>query len=137
MSAFDRHEKSKLHRSALQLIPNQRNQTPRTVTQTENGSNERKQSTFGKIFTSRRFPGYQYLAIRGKEEATSNLAMLLQEQMEDVAELKQWLKQKKKSRFLSPPKTNKILNNFSSGVLTKLQQDIQKAKYYTTVLDET
>ena len=65
-----------------------------------------------KIFTSLRFLGCQGLAIRGKEEATSNLAMLLQERMEDAAELKQWLKQKKKIKYLSPAITNEILNGF-------------------------
>ena len=49
--------------------------------------------------------------------------MLLQEQMEDVAELKQWLKKKKKVKYLSPAIANELLNDFSPGVLTKLQQD--------------
>ena len=43
-----------------------------------------------KIFTSSRLLG-QGLAMRGKEEVTSNLAMLLQVRMEDVTELKQCL----------------------------------------------
>ena len=47
--------------------------------------------------------------------------MLLQEQMDDVAHIKPWLKQKEKTKFLSLAITNEILNNFSSGVLTKLQ----------------
>ena len=71
-----------------------------------------------------------------KEEATSNLAILLQEQMEDVVELKQWLKRKKKIKYLSPAMTNDVLNDFRRGVLTKLQQDIQKAKYYAIILDK-
>ena len=90
--AFDHHKKSELHRSALQPIPNQRNQNVLKL------SHKRKMEvmkenrvTLEKIFTSLKFLGCQGLAIRGKEEATSNLAMLLQERMEDVAELKQWL----------------------------------------------
>ena len=59
-----------------------------------------------KIITSLRFRGCQDLAIRGKEEATSNLAMLLQERMEDLTELKQCRKQKIKC--LSPAITNEI-----------------------------
>ena len=60
--------------------------------------------------------------------------MLLQEQK---AELKQRLKRKEKIKYLSPAITNEILNDFSSGVLTKLQPDIQTSKYYDIVLDET
>ena len=33
--------------------------------------------------------------------------------------------------------TDEILNDFSCGVLPKLQHDIQKAKYYAIFLDET
>ena len=36
---------------------------------------------------------------RAKEEATFNLAMLLQEQMEDVAELKHLFKRKEKIKY--------------------------------------
>ena len=99
LSAFDRHKKSDLHRFALLLILNQRNETvfeARAVTQAENGCNERKQRSFRKFFTSLRFLGCQGLAIRGKEKATYNLAMLLLELMEHEAKLKQWRKQKKK-----------------------------------------
>ena len=96
LSAFDRHEKSELHRSSLKLPPNQRIQT---VTQTENGNNKRKQSSFGKNFISLRFLGCQGLAIREKEEDTSNPAMLLQERKEDVAELKEWPIRKDKFLF--------------------------------------
>ena len=48
-----------------------------------------------------------------------------------------WQSYSKMIKYLSPAITNKILNDFSSGVLTKLQQDIQKAKYYTFILDKT
>ena len=86
----DRHEKPDLHRFALLLILNQRNKTvfeARAVTQAENGCNERKQRSFRKFFTSLRFLGCQGLAVRGKKEATYNLAILLLEQMEDEAKL--------------------------------------------------
>ena len=63
--------------------------------------------------------------------------MLLQEEMDDVAHLKPWLKQKQKIKFLFLAITNEIFNDFSSGVLTKLQQDSQKAKYYAIILEET
>ena len=88
-----------------------------------------------KIFTSLRFFGGQDLAIRGKEEATSNL--LLQEQMKTVAELNQWLQRKEKIKNFSPALTNEILNDFSRGVSTTLQQDFQNPKYYAIILDET
>ena len=40
-------------------------------------------------------------------------------------------------KYLSPAITNEILYDFGRGVLTKLQQNIQKAKYYANILDET
>ena len=40
-------------------------------------------------------------------------------------------------KYLSPAIANELLNDFSPGVLTKLQQDNQKAKYYAITSDET
>ena len=70
-----------------------------------------------KIFHSLRFLGCQGLAIRGKEEATYNLEMLLQERMEDVAELKQYLKLKEKIKYFPFEITNEILNDLNYDVL--------------------
>ena len=106
LSAFDRHEKSVLHRSALQLIPKKRKETILEL------SHKRKIEVMKEnrvaLEKSLRFLGCQGLAIRGKEVAGSNLAMLLQERMEDVVELKQWLKRKGKIKYLSPAITNEI-----------------------------
>ena len=80
MAALDRHEKSKLLCSSLQLIPNQRNET--VLEQSHKRKMEvmkENRVAFVKIFTSLRFLGCRGLAIKGKEEATSNFAMLLQE----------------------------------------------------------
>ena len=46
--------------------------------------------------------------------------MLLQEQMEDVGKLKQWLKRKEKIKYLSPAITNEILYDFSRDLTTLL-----------------
>ena len=95
--AFHRHKKSELHRAALQLMPSQRNETvPQLSHKRKMEVMKENRVALEKIFTSLRFLRCQGLAIRGKEEATSNLAMLLQERMEDVAELKQWLKRNEK-----------------------------------------
>ena len=56
--------------------------------------------------------------------------MLLKELMEDAAKLKQLLKRKEKLKYLSTAITNEVLNDFSHSVLTRLQQDIWKAKYF-------
>ena len=117
MSAYNRQEKSELHQSALQLIPKQRNETVLELSHKQKTKvMKEKREALEKIFTSLRFLGCQGLTIRGKEEATSNLAMLLQERMEDVAELKQCLKRKEKIKYISPALTNEILNDFSRDV---------------------
>ena len=90
IAAFDRHEMSELHRSAFQLISSKETVLELSRKQKMEVMKENRVA-LEEIFTSLRFLGCQGLAIQKKEEATSNLAMLLEERMEDEAELKQWL----------------------------------------------
>ena len=53
-----------------------------------------------------------------------------------MAAIKQRVKRKKLIKYSTSAITNEILNDFSRGVLTKLQQNIQKAKYYAIILEE-
>ena len=96
LSAFDCHEISELHRSALQVIRNQTNKTVLELSHKRKIKVMKENRVAFKKFSPVLISRMPSLTITGKEEATSNLAMLLQEQMEDVAEITQWLKRKER-----------------------------------------
>lgn len=77
------------------------------------------------------------MAIRGKEEKTSNYFQLLVLRASDSLELKKWMDRKEKYKWLSPAIANEILEDLAHATLRIICGFVRGSKYYSVMVDET
>lgn len=77
------------------------------------------------------------MAIRGKEEKTSNYFQLLVLRASDSLDLKKWMDRKEKYKWLSPAIANEILEDLAHATLRIICGFVRGSKYYSVMVDET
>ena len=88
------------------------------------------------IISSVRFLARQDLALRGHDEANSNLVQLIRLRAEDNPLLGKWLERSCR-KFTSHENQNEFLEVMSYMVLRKLLGDIHNSPYLMVMVDET
>ena len=90
-----------------------------------------------KVLSTVRFLARQGLALRRDgDEVDSNLHLLLVLCGEDYSAMSKFL-EKQQLKYTSPEVQNEFLSNMSAQTLRKISANIQRAIYYTVMLDET
>ncbi|XP_064468707.1 zinc finger MYM-type protein 1-like [Ornithodoros turicata] len=88
------------------------------------------------ILSSVKYLACQGLAIRGHDDADSNLKQLLELRSNDVPELKSWL-QRTTYKWISHDVVNEMLELLADDVLRSLTNEVRAAEYYSVIMDET
>jgi bifunctional DNase/RNase len=79
----------------------------------------------------------QGLAVRGHEDIDSNFMQTLQVRSQDNEALANWLKREEKCKYESHEIQNEIIKMLAFEVLRGVIADIQEARLFTVIVDET
>lgn len=134
---FQTHERSKIHRAAIGVLTVSE-MNVNVGAQIHTGKMEemkRARIALLKIFSTVRYLCQQGIAIRGHEDADSNIIELLNERAEETPELKSWLS-RSTSKWLSHDVLNEYIELLAKSVLKKILTRFRK-KYYGIMLDES
>ena len=135
---FRRHERSKCHADAVQVIvvlpktTRDVGETLSTIHAREKANNRR---ALLKILANIRYFGRQGLPLRGHDDAESNFHQLLKLQKRRDPGLAQWL-ERKGDKYCSPEIQNEFLKLLSLSVLRDIAENIQGADFFTVMADE-
>lgn len=135
---FRRHERSKCHADAVQVIvvlprtTRDVGETLSTIHAREKANNRR---ALLKIIANIRYFGRQGLPLRGHDDAESNFHQLLKLQKRRDPGLAQWL-ERKGDKYCSPEIQNEFLKLLSLSVLRDIAENIQGADFFTVMADE-
>lgn len=136
---FRRHEQSKCHKDALQVmvvLPNSVRDIGETLSTAHARNKAENRKVLMKILQNIKFLGRQAIALRGHEDSESNFFQLLKLRECDNPEISQWLK-RKGDKYLSPDVQNEILQLMSLSILRSIAKNVQDACYFTVMADES
>ena len=139
LDRFSTHERSELHKAAVLALPAVSKGTPissRLNAQRQREINDARHS-LSMIFSTLRSLAVQGLAIRGKNDESSNFRQLLHLRAQDSPILHKWLFLPQKYKWLSPNITNEILEGMAHATLRELCSEIKNGKFYSIMMDET
>lgn len=88
-----------------------------------------------KIIEIIQYLGRQGIPLRGHDVAESNFMQLLQLRGRDDCRIYEWIK-KKTNKYTSPVIQNELLSLLSLRIVRGITDDIQKAKFFTIMIDE-
>ena len=89
------------------------------------------------ILSNLQFHGQQAIALRGDgDESSSNFQQLLRLRAEDNPKITEWL-ERKCDTYTSPEIQNKMLKIMGLQILRGIANDIQSARFFTLMADET
>lgn len=89
------------------------------------------------IFKTVQFLSRQGLSFRGHTESEGNFLQLMHLLSSNDPDLQAYLDSSSKRKFLSPDNQNEILTTCSHAVLRQIIADVEGAKYYALIGDET
>ena len=137
--AFKKHKESKTHIEAVEamiILPKTTSDVGELLSSSHKSEKQEARDILKIIISSVRFLARQGLALRGHDEANSNLVQLLRLRAEDNPLLGKWLERSWR-KFTSHENQNEFLEVMSYMVLRKLLGDIHNSPYLMVMVDET
>ena len=134
---FSHHEKSQTHCEAVMKYKSFiHNENVAARLQQEHAANqERSHQALLKIAQSIKFLARQGLALLGHDTSSGNLHELLHLRSQDIPDLANWLS--KRTTWTSRDIQNEFLTIMAKDVLRGIAAEIQSAKWYAVIVDET
>jgi len=133
---FDNHQKSDFHKHSVEFLSNmETSDIAKSPRHAAHKSQIEARNFLKVLFTSVMFLGKQGLALRGDDHDDGNFMQLLRLRATDIPGFSSWLNRSKS--FSSWAIQNEILELTSHALLRSVMQQIQKAKYYSIIFDET
>ena len=135
---FNQHEKSAVHRSAVNRfveVPSSTNDIVGTVTKNLLEIQQKDVSAIMKILSSIRYLARQRLPLRSHNDSESDFRQLLLLRAEDDPNFLEWL-HKETNRFTSSTIQNEILKDMAVHILRPIVKYIKKSSYYSIMADE-
>ena len=138
-SAFKKHQESKTHCEAVEAmitLPNTTSDVGELLSKAHKEEKELARDMLRSILSSVRYLARQGLALRGDDDAESNLIQLLQLRAEDNPQLVLWL-QRSSRKYTSHENQNEMLEIMAHHVLGKILGCMQQSPFLAIMLDET
>ena len=135
---FNQHEKSAVHRSAVNRfveVPSSTDDIVGTVTKNLLEIQQKNVSALMKILSSIRYLARQRLPLRSHNDSESDFRQLLLLRAEDDPNFLEWL-HKETNRFTSSTIQNEILKDMAVHILRPVVKYIKKSSYYSIMADE-
>lgn len=137
LTAFRNHEVSELHRNALFLLQESKKETVvEKISCAHKKQMLENRTALHAIFTSIKFLIRQGLALRGKEDHSSNLHQLLLVRSQDIPALNSWM-QRSGYKWLHNSSVNEIIQFFADEIRSIILAEIKRADFYGILMDET
>lgn len=136
--SFRRHEQSKCHKDAVQVmltLPSTTRDIGESLSSAHSKNKAEARKVLLKILQNIRFLGRQGLPFRGHEDAESNFIQLVKLREIDNPVLKSWMK-RSGDRYLSPEIQNEMLSLMSLSILRSIAQSLQSTDAFTIMADE-
>lgn len=136
--AFKRHEKSKCHQDANQVmivLPATTRDIGESCSAAHAIQKSENRSMLLKILQNVRFLGRQGLALRGHDDSESNFVQLMNLRACDDPKIIDWL-QKKSNKYTSPDIQNEMLQIMALDILRNIAADLHNASFFTIMADE-
>ena len=137
--SFNQHEKSAVHRSAVNRfveVPSSTDDIDWTVTKHLLEIQQKNLSALMKILCSIRYLVRQRLPLRSHNDSESNFRQLTLLRAVDDGNFQEWL-HKETNRFISPAIQNEILKDMSMHILRPIVKNIKESSCYSIMADET
>ena len=138
-SAFKKHQESKTHCEAVEAmitLPKTTSDVGELLSKAHKEEKELARDMLRSILSSVRYLARQGLALRGDDDAESNLIQLLQLRAEDNPQLVLWL-QRSSRKYTSHENQNEMLEIMAHHVLRKILGCMQQSPFLAIMLDET
>ena len=135
-ASFRRHEMSKYHLAALEVITKPQRNVGEMISQALNQQKKLNSRMLLTIMQSLQFLTRQALALRGHNDDESNFIQLLKLRSCDQPEISEWLAKKGGDKYTSPEIQNEILTLMSQAVLRKIASKLHQADFFTIMTDE-
>ena len=136
--AFRKHQESKAHREAVEVIvtlPSTTKDVGELLSNAHKAEKENARKMLHILLTSIKFLARQGLALRGDAMDDSNLIQLLRLRSEDIPELENWFK-KPTNKYTSPDVQNEMLMGMSNHLLQKILVLIHSSPFLSLMVDE-
>lgn len=135
-ASFRRHEMSKYHLDAVQVLAKPQRDVGEMLSQGLSQQKKLNSRMLLVIVQTLQFLTRQALALRGHDDGESNFIQLLKLRSCDQAEISEWLAKKGGDKYTSPEIQNEILTLMSQAVLCEIARKLQQAEFFTIMTDE-
>ena len=139
LERFDVHEKSQMHREAVERLACKASSVDLGVMMNARSSVDQEfhRNMLFKLLRAIRFLGKQGLPLRGHNENAEafqgNLYQLLLLQAEECPRMISWLQQRD---YISPTITDEIVNSMGQMILRGILKDIKSVQWFSIIADE-
>ena len=136
---FRKHQESKTHQEAVEVVitlPQTTSNVGELLSKAHKQEREFARNMLGLILSSVKYLARQGLALRGSDDAESNLIQLLRLRAEDNPQLLRWLDRSSK-KYTSHENQNEMLEIMAHHILRKILSKIHDSPFYAIMVDET